>query len=83
MLSAVLADCVNRIVIGDLKRNKPELIIAIETPSLIPLSLDGSKRIYRLFSRTSSFVVMVQKGSELRSHQADHSQASWRKTPRR
>jgi hypothetical protein len=57
-------------VIGDLKRNKPELIVAIKTQSLIPdiLSLDGSKRIYRPFSRTSSFVVMVQKGGELKSH---------------
>jgi len=64
-------------VIGDLKRNKPELSVAIEMPPLTPdiLSLDGSKRIYRPFSRTSSFVVMVQKGGELESHQADHSQA--------
>jgi len=37
------------------------------------LSLDGSKRIYRLFSRTSSFVVMVQKGSEPGPRQADYS----------
>ncbi len=36
MLSAMLADCVNRIAIGDLKRNKPEPIVAIETLSLTP-----------------------------------------------
>jgi hypothetical protein len=36
MFSAVLADRVDRIVIGDLKRNKPELFVAIETPSLTP-----------------------------------------------
>ena len=51
MLSAMLADCVNRIAIGDLKRNEPEVIVAIETPSLTPdiLSPDGSKRFYRRF----------------------------------
>ena len=36
MLSAVLADCVNRIATCDLKRNKPEPIVAIETLLLTP-----------------------------------------------
>ena len=58
------------------------LIVAIEAIAH-PLLLDGSKRIYRPFSRTSSFVVMVQKGSELGSHQADYSQAVGARHPRR
>jgi len=67
MLSAVLADCVNRIAIGDLKRNKPELIVAIETLSLtpghpVPRWLEEN---LPAVSRTSSFLVMVRKGAEL------------------
>jgi hypothetical protein len=36
MFSEVLADRVDGIVIGDLKRNNPELFVAIETLSLTP-----------------------------------------------
>jgi hypothetical protein len=67
MLSAVLADLVNRIAIGDLKRNKPEPIVAIETVSLtpgrpVPRWLEEN---LPAVSRTSSFLVMVRKGGEL------------------
>jgi hypothetical protein len=59
-------------VIGDPGRNKPDLIVAIETPSLTPEHPVAKwvDQNYRPLWRTNSLVVMLRKGGELDRAQA-------------